>query len=63
MSFCMGAIGGGTTLSMVIGVIVGLIGIAGCSVNYPIYKRMIEKGKQKYGSDIIRLAKEIAEEK
>ena len=62
MSFCMGAIGGGTILSMVIGIIVGLIGIAGCSVNYPIYKRMIEKGKQKYGSDIIRLAKEIAEE-
>ena len=63
MSLCMGAIGSGTTLSMVIGIIVGLIGIAGCSVNYPIYKRMIEKGKQKYGSDIIRLAKEIAEEK
>ena len=63
MSLCMGAIGGGTTLSMVIGVIVGLIGIAGCSVNYPIYKKIIEKGKQKYGSDIIRLAKEITEEK
>ena len=62
MSLCMGAIGGGTTLSMIIGVIIGLVGIAGCSVNYPIYKRMIEKGKQKYGSDIIRLAKEIAEE-
>ena len=61
MSLCMGAIGGGTTLSMVIGVIVGLIGIVGCSVNYPIYKKMIEKGKQKYGSDIIRLAKEISE--
>ena len=43
--------------------IIGLVGIAGCSINYPIYKRMIEKGKQKYGSDIIRLAKEIAEEK
>ena len=56
MSFCMGAIGSGTTLSMIIGII-------GCGVNYPIYKRMIEKGKQKYGSDIIRLAKEIAEEK
>ena len=63
MSLCMGAIGSGTILSMFIGIIVGLIGIAGCSVNYPIYKRMIEKGKQKYGSDIIRLAKEIAEEK
>ena len=62
MSLCMGVIGGGTTLSMFIGIIVGLIGIAGCGVNYPIYKRMIEKGKQKYGSDIIRLAKEIAEE-
>ena len=63
MSLCMGVIGGETTLSMVIGIIVGLVGIAGCSVNYPIYKRLIEKGKQKYGSDIIRLAKEIAEEK
>ena len=63
MSLCMGSIGGGTTLSMIIGVLIGLLGIAGCSVNYPIYKRMIENGKQEYGSDIIRLAKEIAEEK
>lgn len=62
MSLCMGAIGGGTTLSMVIGVIVGLIGLMGCGINYPLYKKMLEKGKQKYGSDIIRLAKEIAEE-
>lgn len=63
MCLCLGAIGGGTTLSMVIGIIVGVIGIIGCGVNYPIYKKMIEKGKQKYGADIIRLAKEIAEEK
>ena len=63
MSLCMGAIGGGTTLSMVIGVIVGIIGLVGCCINYPIYTRMIKKGKEKYGSDIIRLAKEIAEEK
>ena len=62
MSLCMGAIGGGTTLSMVIGVIVGIIGLVGCGVNYPIYKKMLERNKQKYGSDIIRLAKEIAEE-
>lgn len=62
MSLCMGVIGGGTTLSMIIGIVVGVIGITGCGVNYPIYKKMIEKGKQKYGSDIIRLAKEIAEE-
>ena len=62
MSLCMGAIGGGTALSMVLGVIVGIVGLIGCGINYPIYKRMIEKSKQKYGSDIIRLAKEIAEE-
>ncbi len=62
MSLCMGAIGGRTTLSMIIGVIVGLIGLVGCCINYPIYTRMLEKGRQKYGSDIIRLAKAIAEE-
>ena len=63
MSLCMGVIGGGTTLSMVIGIIVGIIGLIGCGVNYPIYTKLLEKGKQKYGSDIIRLAKEITEEK
>ena len=62
MSLCMGAIGDGTTLSMAIGVIVGIIGLVGCGINYPIYQKILEKNKQKYGSDIIRLAKEIAEE-
>ena len=62
MSLCMGAIGGGTTLAMIIGVLVGLIGIVGCVINYPIYTSILKKGKEKYGSDIIRLAKEIAEE-
>ena len=52
MSLCMGAIGGGTTLSMVIGVIVGIIGLIGCGINYPIYKKMLEKNKQKYASSI-----------
>ena len=62
MSFCIGAIGGGTLTSMIIGIAVGVIGIVGCSVNYPFYKILLEKGKQKYGSDIIRLANEISEE-
>ena len=63
MSLCMGVIGGGTILLMVIGIIVGIVGLVGCGINYTIYKKMLEKGKQKYGSDIIRLAKEITEEK
>ena len=62
MSLCMGAIGGATKLSMVIGITVGIIGLIGCGINYPIYKKMFETGKQKYGSDIIRLAKEITDE-
>lgn len=53
---------GSTTLDMVLGIIIGLVGIAGVSINYPLYKKILEKGKQKYGSDIIRLAKEISEE-
>ena len=62
MSLCLGAIGGETIISRVIGVIVGIVGLIGCGINYPLYKRILEKNKQKYGSDIIRLAKEIAEE-
>lgn len=62
MCLSMGVIGGGTTTMFVVGIAAGCIGIAGVSVNYPIYKKLLEKGKMKYGSDIIRLAKEIAEE-
>ena len=62
MSFAMGVIGDKTLITMVIGIIVGVVGIFGVSINYFIYKRILEKGKNKYGSDIIRLAKEIAEE-
>ena len=62
MSFSMGVIGDNSITTMVIGIIVGVVGIFGVSINYFIYKRILEKGKNKYGSDIIRLAKEIAEE-
>ena len=62
MSFAMGVIGGNTIDSIIIGIVVGLVGIVGVSVNYPIYKILLNKGKNKYGSDIIRLAKEISEE-
>ena len=48
--------------AIVAGAIVGVLGIVGCSVNYPIYKKMLLKGKAKYGSDIMKLAKEISEE-
>jgi F0F1-type ATP synthase assembly protein I len=62
MSFAMGVIGGESPIAMIVGIVVGIVGIFGVSINYFIYKRILEKGKNKYGSDIIRLAKEIAEE-
>lgn len=62
MCFAMGVIGDGSTASMIIGIIIGLVGILVVSINYPIYTKILQKGKEKYGSDILRLAKEIAEE-
>ena len=62
MCFAMGVLGAGGIVEMIVGIAVGLVGIAGVSVNYPIYNKILNKGKQKYGSDIIRLAQEIAEE-
>jgi hypothetical protein len=46
---------------MVIGVIVGVVGLAGVSVNYPIYRKLLADGKQKYAFDIMQLAKEISD--
>ena len=46
---------------MVLGIAVGIIGMIGCGVNYPIYKKMLEKGKAKYAYEIVQLAREIAD--
>ena len=62
MSFAMVVIGGNSTVSIIIGIIVGLVGIFGISINYFIYKKILTNGKIKYGSDIVQLAKEIASE-
>ena len=61
---CLGmqVIGSGIT-GMVIGIIVGIIGMIGCGVNYPIYKKMLENGKKKYAFEIVQLAREISEGK
>ena len=61
MCFAMGEIGDGSITSMIIGIIIGLVGIAGISINYPIYKKILEKGKSKYAYEIVQLAREIAD--
>ena len=62
MSLCMGVLGVGTPLTMVIGIAVGFVGIVGMSVNYPLYKNILAKSKNKYATDIIKLANEIVNE-
>ena len=54
---------GNSTLHMAIGIVIGIVGIIGCSVNYPIYKKMLENGKKKYAFEIVELAREISEGK
>ena len=49
--------------NMVLGIIIGIVGMIGCGVNYPIYKRILEKGKKKYAYEIVQLAREISEGK
>ena len=62
MCLAMQVIGSGMT-HMVLGIVIGIIGMIGCGVNYPIYKRLLESGKKKYAFEIVELAKEISEEK
>ena len=49
--------------SMVLGVVIGILGLIGCGINYPIYKKMLEKGKTKYAYEIVELARQISEQK
>ena len=62
MCLSMHVIGDTSALFTVIGIVVGVIGIIGVSVNYAIYKKILESSKKRYSADIIALANEIAAE-
>ena len=49
--------------SMPLGIVIGIVGMVGCGVNYPIYKKMLENGKKKYAYEIVELARQISEGK
>ena len=61
MCLAMQVIGGGTAF-MVLGIVIGLLGFAGAGITYPIYKKMLRKGKEKYAYEIMELAREISEQ-
>ena len=62
MCLSMKIIGSDTTAMFILGVIIGIIGLLGMGVNYPIYKKLLARSKQKYAFEIMELAKEISEE-
>ncbi len=61
MCLSMQVIGGGTLLTA-LGIMIGILGFTGCGVNYPIYKKLLEKGKAKYAYEIVELARQISEQ-
>lgn len=62
MCLSMKVIGDGSTLAFIIGIALGIVGIAGVSVNYSVFKKMLNDGKRKYAFEIMQLAREISEE-
>lgn len=62
MCLSMAVIGTGTTAVIVLGIVIGVVGFAAMGINYPIYRKILEKGKKKYAYEIVQLAKEISEE-
>lgn len=60
MCLSMKVIGSGTTSMFILGVIIGIIGFIGMGITYPVYKKLLEQGKQKYAFEIMELAKEIS---
>ena len=60
MCLTMGQIGSWTAASFVVGIFIGILGIFGMSANYPVYRKLLAKGKKKYAFDILELAKEIS---
>lgn len=63
MCLSMGVIGDGSNIAFIVGIIIGILGIAMALVNYPILKKILENGKRKYAQDILRLASEIKSDK
>ena len=61
MSLVMTDIGSlfGILNPLVPGIVIGVIGMAMAIANYPIYKRILERRRQKYGAEIIRLSSKL----
>lgn len=61
MCLSMQIIGDGSLLMTGGGILLGILGIVGVGLNYPVYKKLLRTGKEKYAFEIMQLAREISE--
>jgi len=61
MSLVMTDIGAivGMDAPMLPGIVIGVIGMMMVLINYPMYKRILERRKKKYGAEILELSDKI----
>lgn len=60
MCLSMGVLAEGNLF--ILGIVLGILGLVGAGVNYPIYKKALSKGMKKYSYEIVELARQISEE-
>ena len=61
MCLSMEVLGESGTVMTGVGILLGILGIVGVGLNYPIYKKLLRTGKEKYAFEIMQLAREISE--
>ena len=59
MCLAMQVIGGGQ-LYMILGIFVGIVGVAVMLTAYPTHKRIVNRAKAKYGPRILELSEELS---
>lgn len=59
MSFALDAIGATLSFAMPLGIGVGVLGLIGTLITYPIYKKMLSRRRNKYREEILKLTDEL----
>lgn len=60
MCLSMRVIGNGSAAMVGLGIATGVAGLVLVGVNYPVYRKVLARGRERYAADIVRLAGEIA---
>ena len=60
MSLCMTDLGAGLgSFAMLLGIVLGLTGIAGAAMAYPVYSRILKREREKIAPEILQLSEEL----